>query len=322
MSVMLINSFKVTPTDTTAPIVTSADIDVTGIVLTLGFAESVISGADGFSTGFALNGTVATATYSSGDGTNTLVYNLNAVVHNGDTIALDYTQPGAGVKDISNNLLATFSGQSVTNGSTVSSGPTLVQQKTASVTDSAITVTFDNATVNRNAVVVCISYLNTQTVAAMDFGGDDVSQQVLSDGTGVATAIWIVPHPHNGSDLHITMSGSTDVVVNMSEWNGLNSAEAEAINSASAVLSASVSTDPVTPNSTNNLIIAVGAWTADDYSSGPINSFVRMTPVGSGATTFQESAYKIQTTAAAADTRWTLSAGINWASVMAAFGAP
>lgn len=203
-------------------------------------------------------------------------------------------------------------------------GPTLVQQKTGSITDKTITFNFDAPVTASNAVIVCISYLNTTSVTAIDNGGTaSLVQQVVASGTGVATAIWSATNVTGGAtDVNITLLDTTDVVVNMSEWSGLSNAGAEAVNNDAAVLSSTVATGSVTPASTRNLIIAVGAWTADDYSSGPTNSFTRMTQVGSGATTFQESAYRIQTSATARSTGWGLSAGVNWAAAIAAFGAP
>lgn len=203
------------------------------------------------------------------------------------------------------------------------SGPTLVQQKTGSITDKTFQFDFDTNVTAGNAIIICISYLNTQTVSSISLGDNALAQEVLSDGTGIATAIWVLTNAVNtGTTVIFSMSDTTDVVINMSEWSGLNDTGAEDVNSGVGVLSSTVSTGSVTPVSTNNLVIGAGAWTADDYSTGPTNSFTRMTQVGSGATTFQESAYRIQTTATARSTGWGLTAGVNWAACAAVFGAP
>ncbi len=68
-------------------------------------------------------------------------------------------------------------------------------------------------------------------------------------------------------------------------------------------------------------MVAIGAWTANDYSSGPTNSFTRLTQTGGGAV-FQESAYLIQAAVTAKSTGWSLTAGINWAADIFVFGAP
>lgn len=106
--------------DTTAPTLLSATVDETGLLLTLVFSEAVVAGADGFSTGFSIttDGDAVVATYSSGTGTTTLVYDLDATVASADTLTLDYTQPGDGIQDAAANLLASFANTPVTNNST------------------------------------------------------------------------------------------------------------------------------------------------------------------------------------------------------------
>ena len=73
----------------------------------------------GFSVTMTDAGAIA-LTYSSGDGTSTLVYTGDVTVQSGDTVSsgLDYTQPGDGIEDADGNDLATFTGASVSNNST------------------------------------------------------------------------------------------------------------------------------------------------------------------------------------------------------------
>lgn len=200
------------------------------------------------------------------------------------------------------------------------SGPVLVQQKTGSGTDKIFVFNFDAPVTTGNLVVVCVSYLNTQSVTDVDSNSDNTVQQTASNGTGIASEIRSVIAVSAGTEVHVSTTDTTDLVVNISEWSGISSATAEAVNNGTGVLSATVATGSVTPGSTRNLIIGVGAWTADDYQSGPTNGFTRMIQVGQGATTFQESAYIIQSSATAKSTGWTLSAGVNWAAAIAAFG--
>jgi 3',5'-cyclic AMP phosphodiesterase CpdA len=105
--------------DVTPPTVTARSIDLTGTELTMTLSEAVSFGAGG-NTGFAItpSGGAATLTYASGSGTNTLVYDISRPILLGETATLDYTQPGSGVVDTTQNPLATFSGASVTNNST------------------------------------------------------------------------------------------------------------------------------------------------------------------------------------------------------------
>lgn len=106
--------------DETAPTVESASINEDGDELTVEFSEAVTVGVDAWS-GFSLGGVSGeTLTYSSGDESDTVVFAISGVtILQSDTVTLDYTQPGDGVQDAAENLLATFSGESVTNNSTV-----------------------------------------------------------------------------------------------------------------------------------------------------------------------------------------------------------
>ncbi len=108
---------------------------------------------------------------------------------------------------------------------------------------------------------------------------------------------------------------------NFSEWSGLSNAAPSATNSDFGLANPTVTTGSVVPTTANNLVIGAGAWTANDYSTGPTNSFTRMTQTG-GGTAWQEAAYLIQSSATSQSTGWGLSAGINWASAIAVFGAP
>lgn len=116
--------------DKTAPTFTSATIPAAGTSISLLFSEAVSVGAGG-NGGFTitLSGGACTLTYSSGSGSNTLVYTTSRTVNSGETCsAFAYTQPGNGIEDASGNDLATFSGRQadVTNNSTQSAGPTEV----------------------------------------------------------------------------------------------------------------------------------------------------------------------------------------------------
>ena len=109
-----------TVTDVTSPTVSSASIDTAGTSLTINLDESVNFGAGG-NGGFALS-TGQTLTYSGGAPGTALVYSISPAVQSGATPTLAYTQPGDGVEDAAGNDLATFSGQAITNNSTVTAG--------------------------------------------------------------------------------------------------------------------------------------------------------------------------------------------------------
>jgi hypothetical protein len=108
--------------DVTAPTLSSASIPTTGDSLSIVFDETVSIGAGG-NGGFTItmSGGAVNLTYSSGSGSNTLVYTTDRVIEAGETCSdFDYTQPGNGVEDAAGNDLATFTNQhaSVTNNST------------------------------------------------------------------------------------------------------------------------------------------------------------------------------------------------------------
>ena len=106
--------------DTTPPTITSATINAAGDTLTIVFSEIVSVTT---STGFTLNmnGGAAGLTYSSGSGTNSLVYLITGRnIDTAETGTLDYVTVANGIEDASGNDLAS-TGESdiaVTNNST------------------------------------------------------------------------------------------------------------------------------------------------------------------------------------------------------------
>ena len=101
-----------------APNLLSATIVAGGDELSLYFDKIVSIGAGG-NGGFAvtMSGGAATLTYSSGDGTNTLVYDISRTITPGvETGTLAYTQPGDGVEESTGTDLASFTGYAVSNG--------------------------------------------------------------------------------------------------------------------------------------------------------------------------------------------------------------
>lgn len=104
--------------DATAPTLQSATVDETGLILTLVFDEAVTVGSGG-SGGCQVNSSDGNMTpaYASGDGTDTLLYDLPRLAYDDETLTLDYTQPGDGIEDASGNDLEAISGAAVTNDS-------------------------------------------------------------------------------------------------------------------------------------------------------------------------------------------------------------
>jgi hypothetical protein len=105
--------------ESTPPEFVSASLGTDGLTYTLTFDENVNIGSGG-SAGWLVEWSTAGEvglTYTSGDGTDTLVYTGDEEVVYGETVAdgLDYTQPGDGLEDDAGNDLASFTSESVTN---------------------------------------------------------------------------------------------------------------------------------------------------------------------------------------------------------------
>lgn len=126
------------------PLLSSATIGPDGQTWTLVFDDIMTAGVGGNGGMVATMSGVGTVnlTYSSGDGSNTLVFTGDATVDNGETGTLAYTQPGDGLEDDAGNDLANFSGETVTNNSTQNMPPTL---QTVSIDGTTWTLTFDMA---------------------------------------------------------------------------------------------------------------------------------------------------------------------------------
>jgi len=178
-----------------------------------------------------------------------------------------------------------------------------------------------------DSIIAFVSYN-----AAVEAGGLQVNVVgggggALTCGTAVAgTAItsnicWIHNSPAGVTGVAFDSNNEAQLNLSVITISGLNNAVPDATNSNTAVANSTVTTNSVTPATASNLVVAVGAWTANDYSSGPTNGFTRLTQTGGGSV-FQESAYLIQSAATAKSTGWGLTAGINWAAGIAVFGAP
>lgn len=111
--------------DVTAPTRASTTINAAGTLITRVFSEAVEFGSDG-SSGFVLtmSGGALTEVYAGGAGTNTLTFTPSRTIYQGETGTDAYTQPGDGVTDLAPtpNVLATYSGASITNSSTAQVG--------------------------------------------------------------------------------------------------------------------------------------------------------------------------------------------------------
>lgn len=137
------------------------------------------------------------------------------------------------------------------------------------------------------------------------------------------TQIWY-GHNSSGSGTTITITCSTSLGntkgANISEWSGLTNAAPQATNTNSNASGSTVTTNSVTPSTSNSLVIAaMSSTTANGYSSGPTNSFTRMTP--NSTNRLVEGAYQVESSIAAYSTGISLTSNQSWEAAIAAFGA-
>lgn len=153
--------------DVTAPTVSSVTLAANGLSLTIVLSEACTIGAGG-STGFVLvaTGGNSALTYSIGDGTDVLIYTSARAISSTETLTLTYVNPGDGIEDAAGNDLDSFSGQAVTNSSTVNSTPSdLLLSNTTVYTTGGL-----NATVG--------------TLSAVDADAGETFSYTLVAGTG------------------------------------------------------------------------------------------------------------------------------------------
>lgn len=199
------------------------------------------------------------------------------------------------------------------------SGIALVQQAAGTSATGMLTITSGSVPTDSNALILCLSYLSTDSLDGdPSIGGNAATLAASSTVAGVTTDIWYALGIIGGDPTtQAATVGGTRLSGSLSEWSGLAN-EIPVRTTNGAVASTTVDTIAVTPGAASNLVIAIGGWTANNYSSGPTNSFIRMTQTGGGAA-WQEEAYKIQSAATDASTGWTLTLPINWTTVIAAF---
>lgn len=102
------------------PTLSSSTINTAGTTLTDVYSHSVTVGAGGNGgKTISMSGGAATASYTSGSGSTSIVYTLSRTVDSGETGTSGYTQPGNGLEATTGgNDVATYSGSTVTNNST------------------------------------------------------------------------------------------------------------------------------------------------------------------------------------------------------------
>lgn len=202
-----------------------------------------------------------------------------------------------------------------------------VQQAVGTTADGRDTnATLSSAAGANVTIIACISYLDTATVTVPPaFNAVTMTQVVgaLSTTTGVTTDIYYLHGVTGGTELHYELDLIVRASVNVSEWTGIANAVEQDVSTGRGT-STSMSIVPATqdPTSVSNLVVGIGAYSnaTSAYSSGPSNSFTRLTTTG-GASVFQEAGYLIRTTDHSAVTSVvTLGSSLTWAGCSASFG--
>lgn len=198
--------------DIVAPTATWA-IDSTGLIATGTFSETVNATTK---TGVSFTGSVTgaiTATYKDGMPGSIVRYDLNKEVQQGETIVVDYTTPGTGIKDLAGNALADISDGSVSNGSTQSTPP-LVTLTIGTHTGSTVNVypgiscgstcgpvEYDNGTV----LTLNITTLPNYTGCTIGGTGCGASTTMSEDRNCTITCTKIAPDYTLGSGAAVTI---------------------------------------------------------------------------------------------------------------------
>lgn len=108
---------SVDPADVTAPTMTSANVDATGLIFTAMFSENVTADT---ATGWSLDSTGGDSalTHTGGSGTNTHTFSIDTrTIDMGETVDVDYDSGVGSFNDPSSNALATITNGSVSNNS-------------------------------------------------------------------------------------------------------------------------------------------------------------------------------------------------------------
>ena len=216
--------------------------------------------------------------------------------------------------------IAAILGQTVPAG-----GIALVQQKVGTTADGSGTlyVNPDSTCTVGNTVIACLSFLDTASFGEpVSCGGGSLTEAVTATITGVKVYIYYLyltgaeTEFFYGTDLPVRAS------MHISEWSGLANAAPENTQTNTDTNTAMSIAKNVDATSGNNLVIGIGGYVnaTDAYSSGPNNSFTRLTATG-GASVFQECGYLIRTADhAVISSDVTLSSSLAWANAGAAFG--
>jgi hypothetical protein len=142
----------------------------------------------GDGTGFEIdNGSALTATYVSGDGTNTWVFTLSGTVYDPDTPVLTYDSGVGDMADLAANALADIASGAVSNESTQIADVTAPTLSSVTITGAtSITLVFDEAvTLTDETGLTVESSASAISISGVD--GDGTDTLVLSVNRSIAS---------------------------------------------------------------------------------------------------------------------------------------
>lgn len=192
--------------DETAPQYSSSSIPTAGTSISVVFDENINRGgsySDGDWTVSASGGAV-TLTYSSGDGTTTLVLGTSRTIEAGETVTIAWAGTADGLEDDAGNDLAAVSARSVTNNSTADVTAPLFSSSAIATNGTDITITFDGSvTIGAGgnggfAIASCSGGAVTPTYSSGDGSATltySLSRTIDKDETGCTVAY---TQPGNG----------------------------------------------------------------------------------------------------------------------------
>jgi hypothetical protein len=190
-----------------------------------------------------------------------------------------------------------------------------VRQATASFTGAsgtslAVTITAPTA---GNALVLTLTGNAFPRISSISGGGVTWAVLKASDFNNWNAEVWYgLDSSGSGTTVTITMGATGNAAVNVSEWSGIKTASAADTTNTNSATGTAVTTGSVTPSAAPALVIGVTAHNdTASPSAGPDGGFTALTQV-IGSSMVNNSAYLIQTSAAAANPGWTLAGSVTW----------
>jgi len=217
--------------DTTPPNLLSATIPSAGTSISFVFDEAVSIGAGG-NAGWSIDmdgDTGESLSYSSGDGTTTLVYSITGrTIYDTEAGTVSYIQPGDGLENDSEYDLASIPSFEVTNDSTQSATGGLALVATDSAHTTAQTAYLESGTVtpSGNDRLITLSVTNGVNAApTCTYAGTETF--TLSASAAFASNIFtyvytIVPSAASGV-IRVTPTSSTSASMTWHVWSGASS---------------------------------------------------------------------------------------------------